>query len=95
MNVYEVIKRPLETEKAYMIRDLGKYVFIVNRRANKLQIKQAVEEIYGVNVDSVNVMVMPAKINKMQGRRRVVRRPVWKKAVVTLTPGERIEELEA
>lgn len=95
MDVYEVIKRPVETEKAYALRDLGQYVFIVNSRANKLQIKQAVEEIYGVKVDTVNVMLMPAKINKTRGRRRVVRRPVWKKAVVTLIPGARIEELEA
>ncbi len=95
MNIYEVIKRPLETEKAYALRKFRQYAFVVNQRANKLQIRRAVEDIYGVKVESVNVMVMPAKINKMQGRRRVVRRPAWKKAVVTLAPGQHIEELEA
>ncbi len=95
MNIYDVIIRPLETEKAYSQRSLGQYVFIINANANKLQVQQAVEEIYNVEVASVNVMRMPAKVNHMRGRRRVVRRAVWKKAVVTLAPGKRIEQLEA
>lgn len=95
MDTYEVIVRPLETEKSYSQREAGQYVFIVNRGANKLQIQQAVEEIYDVKVDAVNVMNMPAKINHMRGRRRVTRHAPWKKAVVTLSPGERIEALEA
>lgn len=95
MNVYEIIVRPLETEKAYILREDGKYAFIVNMDANKLEIKLAVEEIYGVSVDRVRTMVMPGKATKMRGRRRVSRRGPWKKALVTLSPGERIEALEA
>ena len=95
MDIYEVIVRPLETEKAYVQRELGQYVFMVNRKANKAQISRAVEEIYSVNVQSVNVMNMPAKINHTRGRREVTRRSPWKKAVVTLAPGESIEALEA
>jgi large subunit ribosomal protein L23 len=95
MNVYEIIVRPLETEKSFMLREEGKYAFIVNMDANKLEIKRAVEEIYGVSVDRVRTLVMPAKANKTRGRRRVARRAVWKKALVTLAPGERIEVLEA
>ncbi len=95
MDIYEVIVRPLETEKAYMQREQGQYVFMVNRKANKAQVSKAVEEIYNVTVTSVNVMNMPAKINHTRGRRKVTRRPVWKKAVVTLAPGESIEALEA
>ena len=95
MDIYDVIVRPLETEKSYLQRELGQYVFVVNRAANKLQIRQAVQEIYDVNVDSVNVMNMPGKINRTRGRRQVMRRSPWKKAVVTLAPGERIEALEA
>lgn len=95
MNVYEIIVRPLETEKAYMLREQGKYVFVVHRGANKLEIKRAVEEIYGVSVDRVRTMVMPGKMNKLRGRRRVTRRAPWKKAVVTLAEGQRIEALEA
>lgn len=95
MDIYEIIVRPLETERTYTLREAGKYVFVVNRGANKLQIRQAVEEIYDVKVGAVNVMNMPAKINHTRGRRTVTRRPPWKKAVVTLAPGERIEALEA
>ncbi len=95
MDTYEVIVRPLETEKAYIQRELGQYVFMVNRKANKAQISRAVEEIYNVNVQSVNVMNMPAKINHTRGRRMVTRRAPWKKAVVTLAPDESIEALEA
>lgn len=95
MDIYEVIVRPLETEKAYIQRELGQYVFMVNRKANKAQISRAVEEIYDVNVLSVNVMNMPAKVNRTRGRRTVTRRAPWKKAIVTLVPGESIEALEA
>ncbi|MGC9394584.1 MAG: 50S ribosomal protein L23 [Anaerolineae bacterium] len=95
MNIYEVIVRPLETEKAYLQRELGQYVFVVNRKANKSQISHAVEEIYDVNVKSVNVMNMPAKVSRIRGRRAVARRAPWKKAIVTLAPGESIEALEA
>jgi large subunit ribosomal protein L23 len=95
MDIYEVVVRPLETEKAYLQRELGQYVFMVNRKANKAQISRAVEEIYNVNVKSVNVMNMPAKTNHIRGRRTVTRRAPWKKAIVTLAPGESIEALEA
>ncbi|MGC9469111.1 MAG: 50S ribosomal protein L23 [Anaerolineae bacterium] len=94
-SVYDIIVRPLETEKAYLLREQGKYVFIVQLYANKLEVKRAVEEIYGVDVDDVHTMVMPGKMNRMRGRRATARRAPWKKAVVTLAPGERIEALEA
>lgn len=95
MNIYEVIVRPLETEKAYQQREVGQYVFMVNRKANKGQIRRAVEEIYDVTVESVNVMNVPAKMNRIRGRRRVVRHAPWKKAIVTLAPGQTLEALEA
>ena len=95
MNIYDIIVRPLETEKAYVLREQTKYVFIVHMDANKLEVKRAVEEIYSVDVDRVRTMVMPGKANKMRGRRTVRRRAPWKKALVTLSAGERIEALEA
>ncbi len=95
MNIYDVIVRPIVTEKSTILREEGQYVFEVNRRANKLQIKEAVESIYGVDVIRVNVMNMPAKFNRIRGRRPSKRRSEWKKAVVTVAPGQRIEELEA
>jgi len=95
MDIYEVIVRPLETEKAYRQREDGQYVFMVNPKANKAQVSQAVEEIYNVKVAAVNVINMPAKINRIRGRRKVARHAPWKKAVVTLAPGESIAALEA
>ncbi len=95
MNIYDVIVRPIITEKSTVLRDEGQYVFEVNRRANKIEIKKAVESIYGVDVVRVNVMNMPAKFNRIRGRRPSKRRSEWKKAIVTVAPGQRIEELEA
>lgn len=95
MNIYDVIVRPLETEKAYFQREHDKYVFVVHLDATKTDIKRAVEEIYDVNVERVNTMIMAGKISRLRGRRSQTRRPPWKKAIVTLTAGERIEALEA
>lgn len=95
MRIYDIIVRPLETEKAYILREQDKYVFVVHMNANKLEIKRAVEQIYGVDVNRVHTMVMPGKISRVRGRRQSTRRGPWKKAVVTLAPGERIEALEA
>jgi large subunit ribosomal protein L23 len=95
MHLYEVIKRPVVTEKSrYQALELGQYTFEVDRRANKAMVKEAVETIYGVRVVGVNVMNMPAKAAKRWGRRRVVRQSAWKKAVVTLVQGDSIPLFE-
>jgi large subunit ribosomal protein L23 len=95
MRIYDTIVRPLETEKSFIMREQDKYVFVIHMKANKLEVKRAVEEIYGVNVSHVRTMIMPGKISRMRGRRQSTRRAPWKKAIVTLAPGERIEALEA
>jgi large subunit ribosomal protein L23 len=95
MHLYEVIKYPIITEKTqYMAAAQNKYVFEVDRRANKAQVKQAVEAVYDVRVVKVNVMNMPAKASRRWGRRRIVRRAAWKKAVVTLAEGEKLPMFE-
>jgi large subunit ribosomal protein L23 len=91
MNVYQVLKRPILTEKSDYQRDDNLYVFEVDRRANKLQIREAIEVLFDVRVDSVNTMMMKPKRRRL-GRRTITTRPAWKKAVVTLAPGERIQE---
>lgn len=91
MNVYQVLKRPILTEKTDFQRDDNQYVFEVERAANKHQIKEAVEAIFDVRVQSVNTMVIKPKRRSM-GRKTVITRPAWKRAVVTLEPGERIQE---
>jgi large subunit ribosomal protein L23 len=91
MNLYQVLKRPILTEKSDYQRDEHKYVFEVDRRANKLQIREAIEVLFDVKVDSVNTMMMKPKRRRL-GRKTITTRPAWKKAVVTLAPGERIQE---
>jgi len=93
MHVYEVLKRPVMTEKSMLLADEGKYVFEVDRRANKHQVKEAVETIFNVHVVSVNLVKMPPK-RARYGRRVVVKEPTWKKAIVTLAPGEKIPLFE-
>ena len=93
MHIYEVIKRPIDTEKTRYQTEDGKYTFEVDLRTNKHQVKEAVEKIFDVKVLSVNIISMPAKRGRY-GRRIVTRKPVWKKAIVTLAPGERIDIFE-
>ena len=93
MHVYEILKRPVVTEKSGDMGDQSKYVFEVDRRANKALVKQAVEKAFDVNVLNVNIMVMKPKMGRY-GRRVVIKKSAWKKAIVTLAPGDRIEFFE-
>ena len=88
MHLYEVLRRPLITEKGTTLQAEGKYCFEVASGANKPQIKQAVEKAFKVKVTTVNVMTVPGK-NRRVGRRMVLT-PSWKKAIVTLKPGDKI-----
>ena len=88
MHLYEVLRRPLITEKNTILQAQGKYAFEVAGEANKHQIKQAVEKAFNVKVNTVNVMMVHGKMRRM-GRREVMT-PSWKKAVVTLEPGQKI-----
>jgi large subunit ribosomal protein L23 len=92
MHPYQVVKRPLITEKATIMKDRNKYAFEVSKAANKRQVKEAVEEAFKVSVVKVTVMSVPGKMRRV-GRRQVLT-PVWKKAVVTLAPGDKIEFFE-
>lgn len=94
MNIYDVIKKPLVTEKAMASRGVYPcYAFVVDRRADKIQIRQAVEKLFGVHVLSVNTSVVPGK--KRRVGRFVGMRPTWKKALVVLKEGEKIQVFEA
>jgi large subunit ribosomal protein L23 len=95
MDLYDVIRRPVNTEKARHLSEANnQYTFEVDRSANKSQVKRAVETIYDVRVAAVNIINMPAKATRRWGRRRVVRRSTWKKAVVTLVAGDKIPLFE-
>ena len=93
MDPHQVIIRPVISEKSYnLIETEGQYTFQVDRRANKNQIKQAVEQAFDVKVHKVNTANMKSK-PKRQGITRG-RTANWKKAVVRLQAGERIELFE-
>lgn len=90
LHLYDVIRRPVITEKSRdMADDNRQYVFEVDMRANKVQIKDAVERIFNVDVVKVNTMVMAPKRGR-RGRTLYIRRKVWKKAVVTVGVGQSI-----
>lgn len=94
--LYDVLIRPIVTEKsAYQGSNLGQYVFQVAPTATKAQIKEAVEVLFDVNVQRVNVINIPPKRSRrLRNRRLLVRRSGYKKAVVTLVPGETIDVFE-
>ena len=93
MHVYDIVKRPIITEKSQDQVDFhGKYTFEVMPSANKQQIKQAVEQAFKVEVAKVNVMTISGKW-RGAGRRRG-KTSNWKKAVVTLKPGHKVEFFE-
>lgn len=92
MHLYEVLRRPLITEKTTALQGLNKYAFEIAAGANKLMIKQAVEKAFKVTVLGVNVVTVRGKTKKMG--RRVVHTNPWKKAIVTLKVGDKIEFFE-
>ncbi len=81
---YDIIKRPVITEKSMALTQDRKYTFLVAKDANKIEIGKAVEEIFGVKVAKVNTINMDGK-EKRTGRYPAGRRPSYKKAIVTLT----------
>ena len=92
MQILEVLHRPIISEKSTALQQHDKYTFEVARDADKQQIKRAVEQAFQVKVVQVNVITMPPKW-RGPGRRRSQTSP-WKKAVVTLEPGQKIEFFE-
>lgn len=95
MHWREIIRRPVVTEKSnYMADELNQYTFVVDSRANKVQIKQAVELAWPeVTVEKVRVSNMPAK-RARRWRRVTTRKAGWKKAIVTLAIGDSIDLFE-
>jgi large subunit ribosomal protein L23 len=94
LHMYDIIHRPVITEKSNMIMDdHNQYVFEVALSANKIQVREAVEFIFDVKVERVRTMIMPAK-RARRGRTWYRRLSQWKKAVVTLAPGESIKLFE-
>ncbi len=93
MTLREVIKRPVVSEKSYDQIELNKYTFEVSRQANKIEIKNEIEEAFKVTVTGVNTSYVKAKSKRLGWTRGTTRG--WKKAIVTLKPGDKIEFFEA
>ena len=93
MNEYDIVVRPIITEKSTLLKDAGnQYIFEVQRDANKIEIKKAVEKLFKVRVVSVHVANMEGKkkrLGRFEGKK-----PDWKKAVVKLSPKDKITIFE-
>ncbi len=86
---HTILNSLLRTEKGVQQQSVDKYFFSVNKNANKIQIKKAVQDIYKVKVISVNTQVVPGKLKRV--RVQLGKTPDWKKAVVTLKEGQKID----
>ena len=93
-SLHDVLLRPVISEKSVGATEFNTYTFAVRRDANKFQIKAAVEAEFKVTVLGVRVMSVKPK-QKRRGRRQMGTVPGWRKAVVTIAPGEKIELFEA
>lgn len=94
--IYEVLRRPMVTEKSnYLVNSLHQYVFEVSSDATRSMVKDAIETLFDVTVLKVNVVNMPAKRSRRARSRRVaVRQSGFKKAIVTISPEDRIPFFE-
>ena len=94
--IYDVLVRPLITEKSsYQSGKLNQYSFVVADKATKTMVKDAIETLFDVNVVRVNIVNAPAKRGRRaRSRRLLVRRPGFKKAIITLADGETLEIFE-
>ncbi|NEU07471.1 50S ribosomal protein L23 [Flavihumibacter sp. R14] len=90
----EILKKPILTEKASLLTEkLNRFTFKADHRANKLQIKEAIEKMYGVTIEAINTMVVVGKIKSRNTKAGITsgRAAKYKKAVVTLKDGETID----
>lgn len=93
MNIYDVIKKPLITEKTTIEKDTKNVVaFVVDRNANKIEVKEAVERLFKVEVADVNTVNVAGKVKRVG--RQVGKRSNWKKAYVTLKEGSNVDFFE-
>ncbi len=93
MNEYDIVLRPIITEKSSLMKDsANQYVFEVHRDANKIEIRKAIEKLFKVKVASVKVSMMDGKVRRLG--RFSGKRPDWKKAIIKLNPKDKITIFE-
>lgn len=95
MNAHKIIIRPVITEKNTRLGEINKYVFEVAMETNKIEVKKAIEEVFGVNVKDVNIVNVRGKLRRRRTRHGITEGYTrdWKKAVVTLTPDSKPIEI--
>jgi len=93
MNPNDVIIRPIISEKSTSSMEINKYIFEVPVKANKIMVKQAVKAVFGVQPTDVNILVVRGKRRRV--RLRVGKTAAWKKAIVTLKAGDKINVFES
>ena len=92
--IYEILRRPLVTEKSNYQSGMNQYSFIVADFATRTQVKDAIETIYDVNVERVNIINVPAKRGRRLRSRRMSVKPAFKKAIVVLAEGQTLPIFE-
>lgn len=92
MNSNDIIIRPIISEKTTELMEQNKYVFEVARKANKHMVKKAIKDLFEIDAEQVNILNVRGKNRRL--RFRVGKRAAWKKAIVTLTAGQKIEIFE-
>ena len=92
MDIHRILIRPTITEKSTLLQESGKYTFQVAQRANKVEVKEAVEKSFGVTVMDVNITKLHGKVKRYGPK--LSKHPDVKKAVITLKPGDRINLIE-
>ena len=90
ITAHDIIIKPIITEKSMVLTEANKYTFKVMKKANKTEVKKAVETVFGVKVEKVNIMNVTGKKRRVGAN--VGKKPDWKKAVVTLKPGSKAIE---
>lgn len=94
MEIKDILKRPIITEKSMKDAALGYFTFAVDKRAIKPEIKNVVEKLFGVNVLKVYTMQVSGKVKKVGKRKKTVKKQDFKKAIVLLKKGQKIELFE-
>ncbi len=89
MGSFDIVKSLITTEKGTQLEQQGQYLFLIDKKSNKIHIRKAIENIYNVKVKSVNTMLVSGKLKRV--RHELGRTSDWKKAVVTLKEGYKIE----
>jgi large subunit ribosomal protein L23 len=93
MNANDIILKPVISEKTTELMGINKYVFRVSMKANKLMVAHAIKQLFGVDPEKVNVLTVRGKDRRL--RYRTGKRSAWKKAIITLKPGQKIELFDA